>query len=92
MANTVKLTFGYGNNSAQTRQYSFGDVADSLIADVKDNILAVNASLTGGTAGGLSSFFIDDDGNNFTGITAAQIVAESETVIDLSAGGASSAS
>ena len=82
---SVKLTFGY-SNSDQTRQLNFSNVAESLIPDIKDNVLAINDSIAAGTDGGLTSFFKDDDGNNFSGITAAQIVSETVKTISLSGG------
>lgn len=89
MANKLKLTFGY-DESEVTRVYAF-DVADSLqAADMKAAILGVNSSLTAGTDGGLSSFFVDDDGNNFTAITDAQLEIVNKTVLDLNIGGDSS--
>lgn len=82
---SVKLTLGY-SNSEQNRQLTFSDVAESLIPDVKDNIIAINDSIEAGTDGGLTSFFKDDDGNNFSGITAAQIIAETVKSISLPGG------
>ena len=89
MAKTLKMTFGYGDSDF-TRTYSF-EIADSLVSAAKGKIIGINDSLTAGTAGGLSSFFISDDGDNFTGITAAQIEESTITYLDIS-GGASSAS
>ncbi len=67
---TVKTKFKYADDA--TRIYSF-DCVDSLAADVKGKIQAVNASLSGGTAGGLSSFFVSDAGANFVIIDGATI-------------------
>ncbi len=77
MSNAVKLTFGYSNTDF-TRDYKLS-VDDSITsANIKNAILGLNSSLTGGTAGGLSAFFVADDFDPtngvgyFTGITAAQ--------------------
>lgn len=83
--NSVRLTLGYENTDF-TRQIVFSDVPDSLLGGVKDNVKAVNASLAAGTAGGLSAFFLSDDGDNFTGFTAAQIISDIDEDIDISGG------
>lgn len=88
MANTVTLTFGYKGTDF-TRKYKFDDVATSALASVKANVLAFNASVTGGasSAGGLDTFFISDDydaANNvgeLASITAAQY--ETTTVTEI---------
>lgn len=67
---TVKAQFKYADDS--TRLYSF-DCMDSLAAGVKGKIKAINASLTAGTAGGLSSFFVSDAGANFVIIDGATL-------------------
>lgn len=64
----VKMRFKYADSS--TRLYDF-DCEDSLAADVKLKIKAVNSSLNAGTAGGLSSFFVSDGGENFVIIDGA---------------------
>ena len=86
MSKAIKLTFGY-NGTDFTRQYKIANVADeyAVASDVKTKVKAVNASLAGGTAGGLDTFFLADDYDatenigTFKGITAAQID-ESETI------------
>ena len=95
MANSVKLTFGY-EGTEFTRQYKFDGIADSVLANVKNNVMDFNDSISGafgasGTlaAAGLSTFFISDDFDaeeeigNFTGIVAAQYTSETTTEIDL---------
>ena len=86
MSNKLKLTFGY-EDTDYTRIYAF-DVADSIdataAASMKAAVKAVNASLTAGTAGGLSSFFVSDEGDNFTLITDAQLELTEKTVLNLS--------
>lgn len=79
---SLQLKFGY-HNSDQKRSYTFSDVAESIVPDIKDTIMDINDSLTGGTAGGLSSFFIDDNGNNFAQIEEAQLTVTTETNLDL---------
>ena len=88
MSKTLKMTFGY-DESELSRQYSF-EVADSLASACKDKIKAINTSLAGGTAGGLSSFFLSDNEENFSAITYAALESSETLVLDI--GGASSAS
>ena len=90
MAKTLKMTFGYGEDQESTRSYNF-TVEDSLAADCKDKIKAINTSLAAGTAGGLSSVFISDDEEFFSRITYAELSSTVTEVLDIS-GGASSAS
>lgn len=90
MAKNLKLTFGY-EDTEDTRQYNF-DVADSVDATCKNSILAINNSLKAGTAGGLSSFFVSDNGDNFSLITAAQLEETETIVLDLNIAGDSAAS
>lgn len=91
LKNSVTMTLGYSNTDFQ-RKLKFDGVADSLIPAVKTKIKAVNASLAGGTDGGLSNFFVADDYDatdpdnvvgKFNGITAAQIDSVEVTYIDL---------
>ena len=91
MSKTLKMTFGFGEEQDSTRNYTF-TVADSLAAACKDKIKGINTSLAGGTAGGLSSFFLADNGTDaFTKITYAELNSTVTEVLDIS-GGASSAS
>lgn len=88
MANTVTLTFGYKGTDF-TRKYKFDDVETGALSSIKTNVLAFNASVTGGasSAGGLDTFFISDDydaANNvgeLASITAAQY--ETTTVTEI---------
>ena len=73
-------------------RYKFDGVPDSALAGVKSAILAINASLAGGTDGGLKDFFRSDDFDDsdssdiigqFTGIVAAQIDSTQVTEINL---------
>ena len=82
MSNSVSLTFGYKDTDF-TRIYKLENVTNAALSSVKANIQAINASLTGGTAGGLSTFFVSDDGDAFTGIVAAQIDSTTTTNIAL---------
>lgn len=88
--NTVTITMGYEGTDF-TRKMKFDGVADSLLADVKPKIKAINTSLAGGTDGGLGDFFRADDYaagasstiGTFNGITAAQIDSVEVTYINL---------
>lgn len=77
----VKLTCGYEGTDF-TRQYQF-ECAESLVADVKDNVLAINASLAASTSGGMHTFFLSDDGHNLKEIVDARIATVEEYPIDL---------
>ena len=88
---SVKMTFGFSNTDF-TRSYKFDVVSASAMSAVKNKILGINASLTAGTDGGLSTFFRSDDYDAtdpenvvglFTGIVAAQTDEVTETDIDL---------
>ena len=90
MAKKLKMTFAY-ENTEDTRQYDF-DVADSVTAACKTEILAINDSLKAGTDGGLSDFFVNEYGDSFSRIAAAQLEEINKTVLDLNIdnGGSSS--
>lgn len=91
MAKNLKMTFGFGEEQEATRNYSF-TVADSLAADCKNKIKAINVSLLGGTDDGLADFFLADNGTDqFSKITYAELSSTVTEVLDIS-GGASSAS
>ena len=88
MANSATLTFGYTNTDF-TRRYKFEGLTQTQCTNLKSNVKAINASLAGGTAGGLSAFFISDDFDASTGtgyfnsIVGAQYEASTLTEIDL---------
>lgn len=91
MNNKLRLTFGYeGTNS--TRRYTISGVEDSLKSSLKSNIKAVNASLAGGTHGGLATFFRSDDFDATEGIgtlraiTAAQLESTETIIIPVTEG------
>lgn len=94
MANSVTLTFGYKGTDF-TRKYKFDDVATSALDSVKANVMAFNASVTGGNGGGVDTFFISDDYDNsdaenvvgeLASITAAQYDTVETTIINLNGG------
>ena len=90
MSKTLKMTFGYGENQESTRNYTF-TVADSLASACQTKIININDSLEAGTAGGLSSVFVADNGTDgLSLITYAAIEAVETQILDIS-GGASSA-
>ena len=70
--NSATLTLAYADET--TRKLKLDNLSESAIAPatIKPKILAINASLEGGTAGGLSTFLLSEGGANFTGIIAAQ--------------------
>ena len=88
---SVTMTFGYGNTDF-TRKYKFDGLDAAAMPNIKSKILAINASLAGGTDGGLGDFFRSDDYDDsdsnliigkFTGIVAAQSDNVEEEEIDL---------
>lgn len=92
MANSAKLTFGYSNTEF-TRQYTFNNLSAEDCANLKAKVLALNASIEGGTDGNLGDFFISDDYDasdsenvigKFNGVVAAQFEASTVTEIPLS--------
>ena len=96
MSNSVTLTFGYKGTDF-TRKYKFDDVSNGALSSVKANVMAFNASVTGGasSAGGLDTFFISDDYDNsdaenvigeLASITAAQYDSVTTTIINLDGG------
>lgn len=58
--NTIDMKFGY-NGTDFKRTYSIGGVSSAYLSTAESKARAINTSLAGGTAGGLSSFFISDD-------------------------------
>lgn len=94
--NSVILTLGYTGTDF-TRQMKIDNVDTSDLASVKANIIAFNASITGGlsAANGLAEFFISDDYDDsdsenivgeFSSIVGAQIIEETTTAINLNGG------
>lgn len=79
---SVTLTFGYENTDA-TRRYKFEDVSNAALSGIADKCKAINASLAGGTAGGLSTFFLSEEGDHFVSIVGAQSDVGEITVINL---------
>ena len=86
------MVFGYSNTDF-TRTYNFSGLSQAALANLKSNVLAVNASLSAGTDDGLANFFRSDDYDasdaeniigKFTGIVALQSVADVEEDIPLS--------
>ena len=89
MSNKIKLTFGYDGTDF-TRNLTLNGVESSVTAapaTIVTKIKAVNASIAGGTDGGLGTFFLADDydgtDGKFAGITAAQIITQEVTNINL---------
>ena len=83
MSKTFKATFKYADDT--TRIYDL-EVDDSLAAGVKQNVINFNASLTGGTAGGLSTFFVSDGGENLLMISEAKLISTIITPVSIGGG------
>lgn len=87
--NSVIMTLGYSNTEF-TRKFKIDGLSAAALPNVKSKILAINASLAGGTDGGLGDFFRSDDFDDsnsglvvgkFTGIVAAQSESTEEDVL-----------
>lgn len=84
MADTLRATFAYEGTDFK-RKYDL-DIEQDQIANAKAKTIAFNASLAAGTSGGLSSFFVSDNGENLKEISALQLITVTETVLDLDEG------
>ena len=86
MTNSATITLGYAGTT-ETRKYKFDGLTTAQCEGLKAKVLALNASISGGTDDGLSDFFISDDYDaeagigTFTGIIAAQY--EQTTVTEI---------
>ena len=88
---SVTITMGYTNTDF-TRNFKIDNVANSAFPNIAARAKAINASLAGGTDGGLSDFFLADDydasdPNNIIGkfnrIVAVKSDVNEEEVINL---------
>jgi len=78
----VQLTFGYEDTDFE-RTYEL-DVADSINnSSIKNAVISINVSLNASTDGGLSDFFISDDGDKFSRIITAKRIRKEEIYVDL---------
>lgn len=83
---TLKLTY---NGTEFTRSVKLTDVSMEALTDVKDKIIAINASLASGTDDGMAQFFVSDDNDlsqnigTLKKITNATIECVEETPIAL---------
>ena len=82
MAKTATFTLSYADDS--TRKLVIDGIADSITAaDVKTAVLAVNASLAGGTSDGLNTFLQSAAGSNLSAISDVEIKVTNSTDINL---------
>ena len=88
VTNKVSLDIGYTGTDF-TRRYTMSGISTSQLPSVESACDAINASLAGGTAGGMSATFISDDFDSTQGIgymnkiTRAVIVSTEETTLEL---------
>ena len=88
MSNTLKMTLGYEGTDF-TRNFNISNVSNENAVTAKTKIKALNASIAGGTDGGLANFLRSDDYDSeegigtFKGVTAAQIVSTEIVNINL---------
>lgn len=59
-SHSVTIELGY-TNTTSTRQMTISDLSDEVLPQIESKIQAINASLAGGTDGGLGAFFRSDD-------------------------------
>lgn len=91
MSNSATITLGYTGTDF-TRKIKLADLEAGALSSVKAKVLAVNASLAGGTDNGLSTFFLSDDYDaaqgigNFSSIVAAQVDSVETEILDLTGG------
>lgn len=81
MSNYIKATFGY-HNSDYKRTYEI-EIEDEYIAEAKQKVLDINASLTAGTAGGFSSFYVSDTGTPLKQIEKLKLYQVTDEILDL---------
>lgn len=77
---TVNVKLGYKNTDF-TRTYGIDDVARADLELIQDKIDAINASISAGTDGGMSSFFLADDYDSTEDIGTMIGIIEAEAVI-----------
>lgn len=94
MSAIANITFGYDGTDFK-RNYAL-ELADSIApADrndfVRNAVKAINASIAGGTDGGMSAFFLADDYNGtigaFSGISYADVSVDNVNIIYPANGG-----
>ena len=85
MSATVTITTGYVGTD-YTRNYKFADVSDAVLSGMTAKVKSINASLEAGTAGGLSSFFLGDQGEALASIVGLKSQVDSVEVIQLEGG------
>lgn len=86
VTNKVSLDISYTDTDFN-RRYTMSGVSNAQLANVESICNAINGSLAGGTAGGMSSTFISDDFDGTKGymkkIEKATIVSTEETTLEL---------
>lgn len=85
--NSLTLTTTYTNTDF-TRNYKINGINETLQPHVEDLVTAFNASLAGGTAGGISGIMIADDFDSpsgtgyLKGISRAVIISQEEVKLN----------
>lgn len=77
--NTVQIKIAYAD--ATSRTIKFSGVEGPNLPDVKDKIIALNSSLTGGTAPTFANTFVSAIGAEAVMISNAKIIRQQEEVI-----------
>lgn len=84
MANTLRATFAYTGTNF-TRNYDL-DISEDAISTAKAKTMAINESLAAGTAGGMSTFFVSDNGEPMKAISELKLITVTETILNLDEG------
>ena len=79
---SITLTLGY-EDTDETRDLKIDNVSVASLSGVVNKVKAINASLEAGTDGGLSTFFLSEDGDNFNSIVSATATVQETTPINL---------
>ena len=79
---SITLTLGY-EDTDETRDLKIDNVSVASLSGVVNKVKAKNASLEAGTDGGLSTFFLSEDGDNFNSIVSATATVQETTPINL---------
>lgn len=79
--NSIIASLKYSDN--KSRVLTIADVADSVMSaeTVETKVKAINASLSAGTAGGLSSFFLSDEGGYLVELSEVKLKSVTTTPI-----------
>lgn len=76
---SVKIKLAY--DDATSRTYTFNGVESMYLPDVKDKVIAINASLEAGTASNFANTFVSNNGSPCKMISEAKVIVTNQEVI-----------